>query len=244
MIDIEISKLTIADSVSRQIKELIIQKKLNDGDKLPSQRELAAHLRVGRPSIREALHKLEALGIVRVSHGKNTTVEKVSFDKIMLSLSEVLELTPTDVLQLLEAKEIVETQCVALAIGRATKEELEEMEKHIEEMKQYRRNPSKHAEADFLFHFTIVKSAKNPIITEIMKMIGKMMLKAIEETALEDDISGRDQAMVYHRALYRAIREKNKKEAVLTLHRHSVESRQQYKAMYSIHHKMSVDKGG
>ena len=240
MLDISVSKQSIPDSVSKQIQQLIAKRKLKAGDKLPSQRDLAEQLGVGRPAIREALKRLEAMGIVKVQHGKSSTIEKVDLSTIMGNVSNLLELAPIDVLQLLEAKEIVEFKCSELASQRATEKDLTEMKGYLEEMEKNKKNPKVHAEADYLFHFTIVKAADNPFIIEIMKVLGKMIEKAIEETAIEDDLIGRERAMRYHRSLYRAIRQKDGKKAAEVLHKHSLESRGRYEMMHSKHHKKEL----
>jgi GntR family transcriptional repressor for pyruvate dehydrogenase complex len=240
MLDISVSKQSIPDSVSKQIQQLIAKRKLKAGDKLPSQRDLAEQLGVGRPAIREALKRLEAMGIVKVQHGKSSTIEKVDLSTIMGNVSNLLELAPIDVLQLLEAKEIVEFKCSELASQRATEKDLTEMKGYLEEMEKNKKNPKVHAEADYLFHFTIVKAAGNPFIIEIMKVLGKMIEKAIEETAIEDDLIGRERAMRYHRSLYRAIRQKDGKKAAEVLHKHSLESRGRYEMMHSKHHKKEL----
>jgi GntR family transcriptional repressor for pyruvate dehydrogenase complex len=237
MLDINITKQSIPDSVAMQIQQLIAKKKLKAGDKLPSQRDLAEQLGVGRPAIREALKRLEAMGIVKVQHGKSSTIEKIDLSTIMGNVSSLLELAPIDVLQLLEAKEIIEFKCSELASQRATEKDLTEMKGYLEEMEKNKSNPKVHAEADYLFHFTIVKAAGNPFIIEIMKVLGKMIEKAIEETAIEDDSIGRERAMRYHRSLYRAIRQQDRKKAAEVLHKHSLESRGRYEMMHSKHHK-------
>jgi len=240
MLDINVVKQSIPDSVSMQIQQLIAKRKLKAGDKLPSQRDLAEQLGVGRPAIREALKRLEAMGIVKVQHGKSSTIEKVDLSTIMGNVSNLLELAPIDVLQLLEAKEIIEFKCSELASQRATEKDLIEMKGYLEEMEKNKKNPKVHAEADYLFHFTIVKAADNPFIIEIMKVLGKMIEKAIEETAIEDDLVGRERAMRYHRSLYRAIRQKDEKKAAEVLHKHSLESRGRYEMMHSKHHEKEL----
>lgn len=235
MLDINVVKQSIPDSVSLQIQQLIANKELKAGDKLPSQRDLAEQLGVGRPAIREALKRLEAMGIVKVQHGKSSTIEKVDLSTVMGNVSSLLELTPIDVLQLLEAKEIIEFKCTDLASQRATENDLAEMKGYLQEMEKNKKNPKVHAEADYLFHFTIVKAADNPFIIEIMKVLGKMIERAIEETAIEDDLAGREKAMRYHRSLYRAIAQKDGKKAAEVLHKHSLESRGRYETMHHKH---------
>jgi len=111
------------------------------------------------------------------------------------------------------------------------------MKGFLDRMEQNKNNPPAHAEADFLFHFTIVKAAGNPFIIDIMKVLGKMIQKAIEETAIEDDLEGRERSMRFHRALYRAICRKETTKAAEVLHQHSADSRSTYKLRYAEHRK-------
>ena len=244
MLDINVSKQSIPDSVAMQIQKLIAKKQLKAGDKLPSQRDLAEQLGVGRPAIREALNRLEAMGIVKIRHGKSSTIEKVDLNTIMGNLGSMLQLAPADVLQLLEAKEIIESKCTELAAERATEEDLAQMKDFLDSMERDKDNPSAHAEADFLFHFTIVKAAGNPFIVEIMKVLSKMIQKAIEETAFEDDLEGRERAMRFHRALYRSICRKEKTKAAQVLQRHSADSRNTYQSRCSKNRDTKARAGG
>ena len=51
-------------NILEKLKEIIHQKNLLPGDKLPSERELAETLNVGRSSVREALRAMELLGLI------------------------------------------------------------------------------------------------------------------------------------------------------------------------------------
>jgi DNA-binding GntR family transcriptional regulator len=69
-----IRRQVIAEEVAARIEELIISGKLAVGDKLPPERELARELRISRPTLREGIRALSAIGIVRVEHGKGSFV--------------------------------------------------------------------------------------------------------------------------------------------------------------------------
>ena len=58
-----------AARIATQLVELIELQKLNPGDRLPPERALADLLEVSRPSLREALHILQAQGLVQIRHG-------------------------------------------------------------------------------------------------------------------------------------------------------------------------------
>ena len=61
-----------AARIATQLMDLIELKKLSPGDKLPPERQLADLLAVSRPSLREALHILQAQGLVQIKHGQGT----------------------------------------------------------------------------------------------------------------------------------------------------------------------------
>jgi GntR family transcriptional repressor for pyruvate dehydrogenase complex len=65
-----------AARIATQLVELIEIQKLKPNDKLPSERALAELLAVSRPSLREALHILQAQGFVQIKHGQGTFVQE------------------------------------------------------------------------------------------------------------------------------------------------------------------------
>jgi GntR family transcriptional regulator, transcriptional repressor for pyruvate dehydrogenase complex len=64
-----VQRVRTYEQVMQQIEERILDGRLKAGDRLPSERDLAASLGVSRPSLREALRVLEALGIVDIRPG-------------------------------------------------------------------------------------------------------------------------------------------------------------------------------
>jgi GntR family transcriptional repressor for pyruvate dehydrogenase complex len=69
-----IRRQVIAEEVAARIEELITSGKLAMGDKLPPERQLARELRISRPTLREGIRALSAIGTVRVEHGKGSFV--------------------------------------------------------------------------------------------------------------------------------------------------------------------------
>ena len=64
----------VSDAIVEQLKTQIISGALKPGDKLPAERELVEQLKVSRPSVREALLKLEAQGLIYSRQGEGTFV--------------------------------------------------------------------------------------------------------------------------------------------------------------------------
>ena len=104
--------------VSRLL-DLIQQRHLGPGDRLPAERELAATMGVSRSSLREALRALTVLGVTEMRHGTGTYVSSLEPDLLVRPLSFVLSLSDGGFDQLFEARKVVEPAIAALA-GRGS----------------------------------------------------------------------------------------------------------------------------
>jgi GntR family transcriptional repressor for pyruvate dehydrogenase complex len=219
-------KSTVPAALSRQIRQFILDRKLKSGDGIPSQRELSRQLGVGVPAIREALKNLEAIGLIEICHGKRTVVKQVDVDALLNSLSPAIQLTEAEVVHLLEFKEIIETRCAFLAARRATPENLELMRQYLDLMEQTQGDDRRFAEADYLFHLTIVQAARNPVMNRVMKVIENMLARAIEKAAGLHE--WRRRALKMHEQIYRAILNRQGRSASLAVEKLVEETLKRY----------------
>ena len=107
-----------AARIATQLMELIELQKLLPGDKLPPERQLADLLEVSRPSLREALHILQAQGLVQIKHGQGTFVqEPVVAQELRASV-----MTKTHGLnELFDAREVLEVPASKWAAEKASR---------------------------------------------------------------------------------------------------------------------------
>lgn len=70
-----VEKQRVAEEIADELRALILTGQYLAGSKLPPERELSKRLRVNRASLREALKKLEHLGLVRIRQGDGTRVQ-------------------------------------------------------------------------------------------------------------------------------------------------------------------------
>ncbi len=69
-----LKRVRAADQIAATIREAIVGGTYDPGDKLPSERDLADQFQANRSTVREAIHRLEAWGLVEVKHGGGTRV--------------------------------------------------------------------------------------------------------------------------------------------------------------------------
>ena len=126
-----VEKQRVAEEIVEQLRELILTGQYPPGAKLPPERELAKRLGVNRASLREALKKLEHLGLVRIRQGDGTRVQNFMETGGIELVSHLLPLATTThpgiIRDMLEFRCIFGREAARLAAERATGENIEAM---------------------------------------------------------------------------------------------------------------------
>ncbi|MFI6578860.1 FadR/GntR family transcriptional regulator [Nocardiopsis sp. NPDC050513] len=111
----------LADRIAAEIQAKIDDEMWEGGTRLPSERDLAAALGVSRPSLREALQLLAARRVVEIRHGAGVFVLDV--DPVE-RLSRDQRLSPSDIREFFDMREVLEAPATAWAAERADDEDL------------------------------------------------------------------------------------------------------------------------
>ena len=163
-----IARSSVVDAVAERIRGEILAGRLVAGSRLPSERELALALGINRLSLRAALARLEALGLVVTRHGAGTVVaswrERAGLDALA-ALAGALDPTQPawhDLLaSILEVRRVLAAEAVALAAERHTPEDLATLEAVALEQNGNLGDSVALARGDILFQRAIVRAARN-----------------------------------------------------------------------------------
>ena len=133
------------------------------GSKLPSERILASELGVGRPALREAIKVLSGLGILESRRGSGT------YRKTGVLATEPPPpggVSPPEfgVLDLLEARKILEPKAAWLAATRASERQLLDIEQACRRVEMHDRDWKVAARLDYELHAAIFRGANNPVL--------------------------------------------------------------------------------
>ena len=172
--------VTIADNIKNMI---FIEKKYQPGDKLPNERTLAAELKVGRNSLREALKLLVADNILIIKRSSGIFVSEtpgISKDPYGLNYIENKE----EILnQWLEVRLLIEPSAASFAATRANDEEIEEICYYAEKCAEILENGGSVVDAvefDSKFHHALNKAAHNELIIKIMPIVNNYFLDSLQ----------------------------------------------------------------
>jgi GntR family transcriptional regulator, transcriptional repressor for pyruvate dehydrogenase complex len=196
----------ISELVSEKILELIRAGELKAGDRLPSEHELVRQLGVGRTSVREALQRLKAVGVVTVERGRGAFVSQLSAADAhadFLRWSVVHQFAAQD---LMESRMALEQMAAAAAAVRGTAEQIAAIENfHISHLSAAERGDlAAVIEADTAFHQAILTASDNPMLERQCAMVTPELVEFREQAY---QIPGAPQrASEYHGAIVEAIK--------------------------------------
>jgi GntR family transcriptional repressor for pyruvate dehydrogenase complex len=220
-----IKKSAIAEEILARLLDLIKERELRPGDKLPPERELAAMMDVSRPSLREALRALSIMNIIEIRQGDGTYVTSLEPELLVEHLDFVFALDDSTFVQLFEARKILEVGIVALAAQRITAEQIAELEACLARSVENTDDPQAFLETDLELHNLITRAANNPILSRMMASISQLGLASRSRTTA---IPGVVQKTVDdHRAIVAALkaRDANAARQAMLDHLNNVEAR-------------------
>lgn len=176
-----------------KVNSIIIEDKLIEGDRLPSERELAERLNVSRSSVREALRILELLGLIVTKQGQGTYIEDESTHQLVEILASYILKRNKSKNDLLEYKNLIETDIIQLASIRITDKDIKELEDIIERVQLNLECGKLTAEDDYVFYNTLALATGNNLLYKIWKIIFTYFMtsdkdKLISEKVLENNI--------------------------------------------------------
>lgn len=158
-------ELRLYERVVDRILIMIQDGAWQSGDRLPPERDLAQAFGVSRTVIREAVKTLEARGVLETLTGSGVYVRPPDSATVSRSLRMYLQLLDQDDidLRLAEIRSVLEVEIAALAAGRATPEERQELRRLCQEMRKHAGSPRVLAEMDFQFHLLLAEATRNEL---------------------------------------------------------------------------------
>lgn len=172
------------EAIIDSIKTDIMNGKINPGQKLPPERELAKKFNVSRTSIREALRTLEILGVIKSVQGSGNYITG-DFEKSLIeSMSMMFLLQQIDSLEFYQFREALELKAAMLAVRNIDDEKIRKLEKIVAEMAQSEDEATRSA-LDKQLHDTIAAASQNSMIINILNILSEVISQDIKQRRSE-----------------------------------------------------------
>lgn len=207
----------VHEEVARQIERLILEK-MSPGDKLPAERELAEMLGVSRSSIRDAMRRLEMVGLVQPRQGAGTVVREISTETLVSPLANVIAHRRQLVGELLDFRKMLEPPLAARAATHASAEEVAQMEEILRRQEKKVRGGELAMEEDSEFHYRIALGSGNSVVLKVLDVVMDL-LRETRSRSLQSE--GRPQkSLAGHRRILAAIRRRDAAGAETAMRQH------------------------
>ena len=118
-------KVKIVDEIIESLRQDIVTRRLPDGARLPSEKELSDQFGVSQPTVREAIRALETLGLIDVLHGNGTFVRSQGDYALASALQTLLQLKNVGILDVLAVRQVLGRFSIEQAAIKATDKDLE-----------------------------------------------------------------------------------------------------------------------
>jgi GntR family transcriptional repressor for pyruvate dehydrogenase complex len=219
----------LADAVAHHIEELILEGALPPGERLLSERDLSAKLDVSRPSLRDALAKLVARGLLTTdSQGSCYVSEHIGCsirDPLMLLFDD-----PRGRFDCMEFRSVVEASAAGLAAERASEVDREAISAAFSDMEKAheRGDVDAIAKSDADFHFAIYGASHNVMVLQVMRSLETILRSNVHlnRKNLFEHRRDREEQLAEHRAVYDAIMARDPRAAHEAARLHMVSAMQ------------------
>jgi len=194
---------TLDSAVIDALAAYVEEARIGLGDKLPSERMLCERLQVSRPTVREALKRWEALGIVEMRKGSGVYLRKavgrnIVHVPLVLSRSSNVK----DLLHGLQVRRALEGEAAAICAASASADRIATIEKALDRM-EAAHAVGNSSEEDWEYHQSIIEATGNPLFTQIVQSMRDLVHQFWENPLQIPNFA--EASFPFHRTMFDAI---------------------------------------
>ena len=213
-----IKKSRLYEKIVSQVLSMIKNGELKPGDRLPTERDLAAQMHVSRTAIREALRSMEFKGLIESNVGVATLIKSKTLDELLDPFAAVLANNERLIIELIEVRLLLEVEIARTAARRITPQKARLIEESLSLMKNELEAGQLGLEGDNAFHQALADAADNLAMMNITRLCSELLSQTREAAlkAMEDRLLAID----HHQAIYEAVKNHDAAEAGRLMQNH------------------------
>jgi len=197
---------SLSQHLTDGVLALVREQGLEPGDRLPSVKELAERFQVATPTMREALRLLEMAGNLDIRHGSGIYLRRPEA-RVMLSNPYARSLDTATILNLLQARLLIEPPVAELAAANASNKHLDDLADLLADAEKYLSGQDTAdavlGVANMRFHRGIAEGAGNTILADVVFSLTEVHIK--EQMAVLDLYNNRRQDHEQHKLILDAL---------------------------------------
>jgi DNA-binding FadR family transcriptional regulator len=166
--------------VADAIKDWVVERNLQKGDRLPSEAELMARFGMAKGTIREAMRILEAQGLIetRTGPGGGSFIGEVTADRAKALLANYFYFKDLSVADIYQLRRALEPELAASLAGNLSDEQLAELEAVVAQYPEPARSAEEERDqhvASLAFHRRLANFSTNPLLAFVVSFMGRIL---------------------------------------------------------------------
>lgn len=186
-----------SEAVLNHLTTLIADGRLAAGDTLPAEGEMASRFSVSKPTVREALRKLEMMGVIEIVHGRGSSVRRISAEPLQIFLRLAVGSLEHGLAQVIEFRRAIEVTAAGLAARNGGADQHEALRVLMAQMESAAAKHDSWVAWDTKFHTHIARMTGNTLIAFMIEALRPIMEQTISR--LHGQKALRDAAMTLKR---------------------------------------------
>jgi DNA-binding FadR family transcriptional regulator len=220
--------------LAQQLREWMLASGFEAGARLPAERDLATQWGVSRSSLREAVIALEVEGAIEVRTGSGIYVTALALKPLPVTAARPATVGPGDwgPLEVMQARELIESEMAALAALNASRSDLQAMAKALTQMKKEIGRNQVPRHGDEAFHMAIAKACGNSVLLDTLHGYWQARSGAIFERLSDyfEKPASWQTALAEHETIYQALCEQDALGAKRAMKHHLKQTHKRYNA--------------
>jgi DNA-binding FadR family transcriptional regulator len=212
--------MRISENIEDQIRGSVFSGKLEAGNRLPPENELAKVFGTSRATVREALRALEREGLLEIRQGVKggSFVRKADASPLIRFMGHMLKFKKLSLEHLTEARLIIEPEIAKLAAQRATHNDISRLKAALDNLRIVLEQEKRDTATNINFHRILGETCKNPAL----HFLNQAFLALLQEklSSLHIDLSKNRIILKQHTNIYKAIKAKDAEKAYMELKEH------------------------
>ena len=211
-----VTKQNLVDNVFNQLLDKINKGEWPENTMIPSENELRETFSVSRDTVREAIKRLSALGLLKSVQGKGTYVQKMDISFYMNILVPSLFITEDNGMSLIGFMKAIQVECTRQAAALATEADFEELEGCLARMKTAEDYP-KFFGHDNDYHCCLSRITGNELFIKSMDIASSLLHVYLTEIV---EYHGSERSIDQHERCLRALEARDTENAVRIMTEH------------------------
>jgi GntR family transcriptional regulator, transcriptional repressor for pyruvate dehydrogenase complex len=207
-------------AVLNRLADLISEGRLAAGDTLPPESDLATQFRVSKPTVREALRKLEVMGVVEIVHGRGSSIRRISAEPLQFFLRLAVGSLEGGIAEIIEFRRAIEVSAAGLAAVNGTEDQHAELKRIMAHMKAAATEHDNWVAWDLAFHAHVAAMTGNTLMAFMVEAMRPIMRQSISMLHGQKQLRDAEKTLARHVDIAEAIGRRDAGAARISMQNH------------------------